>query len=94
MHHDKLYKEFVKVKEKQHTDIYGNIVMKKIRNIIIGWYRKLFNKNSDLATYRLSICRACPYKIRIYKQDLCDLCGCVLDAKVRVEDEKCYDNRW
>jgi hypothetical protein len=36
MHHDKLYKEFVKVKEKQHTDIYGNIVMKKIRNIIIG----------------------------------------------------------
>ena len=93
MHHDSLYKEFVLVKEKHRMDIYGNTVMKKIRNIIIGWYRKLFNKKPDLAIYRLNICRTCPYKIRICKQDLCNLCGCVLDAKVRVEDEQCYDNR-
>lgn len=74
--------------------LYENMIIKKISNIIIGWYRKLFNKKSELAMKRLNICKTCPYKIRICKQDICDLCGCVLDAKVRVEDEQCYDNRW
>lgn len=68
--------------------------MKKIKNIIVGWYRKIFNKNNDLAQKRLSVCKVCPYKITICKQDICNLCGCVLSAKTRVEDEQCYDNRW
>lgn len=69
-------------------------MIKKIKNIIIGWYLKIFNKHSDLATYRLNICKKCPYKIKVLKQDICDLCGCILDAKARVEEEQCYDNRW
>lgn len=65
-----------------------------IKNIIIGWYRKLFHKKQTLAEYRLFICNKCPYKKKFLNEDICDLCGCVLDAKVRVDEEICYDNRW
>lgn len=65
-----------------------------IKNIIIGWYRKLTNKNKNLAEYRLNICKKCPYRKKILNEDICDLCGCILDAKVRVENEICYDDRW
>ena len=68
--------------------------MKKVKNIIIGWYRKIFNKKSELAEKRLAICGTCSYKTKLCGQDICDLCGCVLDAKVRVEDEQCYNNKW
>ena len=43
---------------------------------------------------RLAICSTCSYKTKLCGQDICDLCGCVLDAKVRVEDEQCYNNKW
>ena len=69
-------------------------IIKKLKNIIIGWYRKFTKKKQTLAEYRLSICNKCPYKKIILSQEVCDLCGCVLDAKVRVEDEICYDERW
>lgn len=65
-----------------------------MKNIIKGWYRKIFKQYSQLARQRLNICDACPHKIKMLKQDVCDLCWCVLDAKVRVEDEKCYNNKW
>lgn len=68
--------------------------MKKLKNIIIGWYRYLFKTQSKLAKNRLMICKNCSYKVKYFNQDVCDLCGCVLKAKVEVEDEKCYDNRW
>lgn len=73
-------------------DINENTIMKKVKNIIIGWYRKIFNKKSELAEKRLAICSTCSYKTKLCGQDICDLCGCVLDAKVRVEDEQCYNN--
>lgn len=69
-------------------------MIKKLTNIIKGWYRKIFNKNQSLAEYRLNICQTCEYKDRILGQDVCGLCGCVLDAKVRVENEICYNNKW
>ena len=74
--------------------IFVKHIMKKVKNIIIGWYRKIFNKKSELAEKRLAICSTCSYKTKLCGQDICDLCGCVLDAKVRVEDEQCYNNKW
>lgn len=65
-----------------------------IKNILVGWYRKLTKRKQTLAEYRLSICKTCPYKKLFLSEDICDLCGCVLDAKVRVENEICYDGRW
>ena len=69
-------------------------MIKKIRNILIGWYRKIFNLKSNLCKYRLNICKNCPNKKKFFGHDVCDLCGCELDAKCRVEDEYCYINKW
>jgi hypothetical protein len=42
----------------------------------------------------MEICSKCEYRIKILNEDICDLCGCVLDAKCRVKEEKCYNNKW
>lgn len=66
-----------------------------IKNIIIGWFRKIFKKNNELADKRLKICKNCPHRICLTKNlEICELCGCELDAKSRVEDEICHDGRW
>lgn len=70
-------------------------MVRKIINIIKGWYYKFFEKNKKLATDRLAICALCKSKVCLeIIGDICDECGCVLDAKVRVKDEKCNLNKW
>ena len=68
--------------------------IKKIRHIIIGWLFKLFKIENDLASIRLAICNQCPNKIKTSLGDACGECGCILDAKVRVEDEHCDLDKW
>ena len=71
------------------------MVIQKIINILKGWYYRLFNKNEKLAKKRISICNKCKSKVRIELiGDICDECGCVLEAKARVQDEKCELNKW
>jgi hypothetical protein len=71
------------------------MVIQKIINILKGWYYRLFNKNEKLAKKRISICNKCKSKVRIELiGDICDECGCVLEAKARVKDEKCELNKW
>ena len=71
------------------------MVIQKLINIIKGWYFKIFNKNEKLAKKRISICNKCKSKVRIELiGDICDECGCVLEAKARVKDEKCELNKW
>ena len=69
-------------------------ILKKIRNIIIGTYRNIFNKNQDLATIRLNLCNKCNHRIKFAGQYICDQCGCILESKVRVEDEHCIIDKW
>ncbi len=69
-------------------------VFRKIRNIIIGTYRNIFNKNQDLATIRLKYCNKCEHRIMFMGQYICDQCGCILESKVRVEDEHCMIDKW
>ena len=69
-------------------------VIKKVWNIIKGWFFKLFNIETDLAQIRLAICGQCPNKIRTSLGDACGECGCILDAKTRVEDEHCDLDKW
>ena len=69
-------------------------IFKKIRNIIIGTYRNIFNKNQDMATIRLKYCNKCEHRILFMKQYICDQCGCILESKVRVEDEHCMIDKW
>lgn len=70
-------------------------MVNKLKNIIKGWYYKIFNKNEQLAKKRISICRGCTSKMHIdMVGDICAECGCVLEAKARVKDEQCELNKW
>ena len=69
-------------------------LLKKLRNIIIGTYRNVFNKNQDLAMLRLVYCNRCEHRMMFMGQYICDQCGCILESKVRVEDEHCMIDKW
>jgi hypothetical protein len=69
-------------------------ICRKIRNIIIGTYRNIFNKKQDLATQRLKYCNKCEHRMMFMGQYICDQCGCILESKVRVEDEHCVIDKW
>lgn len=69
-------------------------ILTKIYHIIIGTYRNIFNKNQDLATQRLQYCNKCEHCIMFMGQYICDQCGCILESKVRVEDEHCIIDKW
>ena len=70
-------------------------MVKKLINIIKGWYFKLFNKHEKLANNRIAVCKKCDSIWHIDTLgDICAECGCVLSAKARVKDEKCELNKW
>ena len=71
-----------------------NKILIKIWHIIIGTYRNVFNKKQDLATLRLQYCNECEHRIMFMGQYICDQCGCILESKVRVEDEHCIIDKW
>ena len=67
----------------------------KVINIIIGWYRKIFKKKSELSNKRIQICNKCSHNIRLTKNiHICDLCGCEIVAKSLVKSEKCLNDKW
>lgn len=68
--------------------------IEKIRHIIIGWLFKLLGLQDDLANRRLVLCETCDKKVKTSLGDACGECGCILDAKVRVEDEHCDLDKW
>lgn len=69
-------------------------LFKKIKHIIIGWYLKFFGLKDNLANERLTLCGTCDRKVKTSLGDACGECGCILDAKARVEDEHCDLGRW
>jgi hypothetical protein len=62
----------------------------KLFRIILAWWYWLTNRNNELAQERLKVCVTCPFRIGL----LCGECGCVLQAKARLEDEECPKGYW
>lgn len=69
-------------------------MVKKIWNIIKGTYYNITRKKQNLADKRLSICACCEHREDFKLGDICGLCGCILESKTRVDDEKCEMNKW
>ena len=69
-------------------------MVKKIRNIIVGWWRKLFSDSPVWVNQRREICNKCQHMTSLGKTKWCTLCWCEIYAKTAVEDEICYDGRW
>ena len=76
-------------------------------NIIKGHINEVLKKEQDLYLYRIEICKECPLYAKTKIGHLCDKaksvnkdgkmihgCGCRLDAKARLFDEKCILNKW
>ena len=65
------------------------------KHIAQGWANDLLKKEEELYQKRISICKQCEYCVHIESLgDIYDECGCILDAKARVKDEKCELNKW
>ena len=70
-------------------------VVNKLRNIILGTYYNLFNKQQQVAFKRRKICNSCPHKTKLGKLGyICTKCGCIIESKIRVSSEHCYLNKW
>lgn len=63
---------------------------KRIKNILVGWFRFLFRPKSEMAKARLQICLPCPYR----KGRFCGECWCELDAKAEIQEEECPKGNW
>lgn len=64
--------------------------MKKLSQILLGWWFWITNRNNKLAQYRLATCTICPAR----KGMICSNCGCVLQAKARLKEEECPLGLW
>lgn len=70
-------------------------MVRKVKNIIIGTINNIFNLKQDLSSPRIKICIKCEHcKECLFIGKICDICGCILDSKTRVESEKCKLNKW
>jgi len=68
-------------------------IFKKILSIYHGYrnrYIKRKNKFQELYDKRLTICSICPHN----KKGICELCGCVIQAKTHSLEEYCPANKW
>ena len=72
--------------------------LKHIPEILIGWFNAIFRKSlqPELVKKREEVCNTCPLRIN----NQCGVCGCFLEAKVRVDLDKpwgqggCPMNKW
>lgn len=66
----------------------------KVANILEGHLKELFNVDEELYKERFTACQKCEHNKKSVIGDICDLCGCRLDAKLRVSEEHCKLNKW
>ena len=58
------------------------------------WYN-ITRQNDKLASKRMEICNSCEHKMTIkYVGDICSICGCILENKTRLINEKCDLGKW
>lgn len=63
--------------------------------IISGQVKRITGANQELFDERHKICLECPnHKIQAGYGEYCKLCGCQLEAKLRVKREICPANKW
>lgn len=60
--------------------------------IVKSIYYRLTKQHRN--TTRLNICNSCGHKEHIKLGNICDLCGCFIDNKTRIDEEKCELNKW
>ena len=67
----------------------------RAKNVIQGWWNFILDIISDIRykkefDERMEICKQCEHNTF----GICGLCGCVLKAKTKAEDECCDAGKW
>ena len=65
-----------------------------VKQIITGHLNELTGDNQELHDTRYKICEGCPKLKSKRIGKLCGVCGCRLQAKLRVEREVCPLDKW
>ena len=69
-------------------------IFHKLKNILIGTYRNIFNKKPEFAKQRIEICDKCEFEKGKGRTRYCSKCLCIIESKASVEDEFCWENKW
>lgn len=72
--------------------LYG--ILTKPLTILKSIYFNIKHKNTDISNFRLFICNRCEHKLPTKFGTICDRCGCILNNKTRVAEEKCDLGKW
>lgn len=71
------------------------VIILKLWNILIGNLKNIFHIYPDYARQRYPICMSCNQKLYIPLVGfICKKCGCIINSKITVKDEKCKLNKW
>jgi len=65
-------------------------IIKKVTQILSGYFLLFTGKRTDKSEYRKSICLTCDKR----KYLICGECGCFISAKVLIEEEECPIGKW
>lgn len=69
-------------------------IIKKIPAIVKGNIKNALHMESELSKERMMLCDNCEKERRIVLFKVCSVCGCVLKAKTKVDDEQCPLGKW
>lgn len=74
---------------------FRHIFSSELLHIIKGNYNRLLHKKQSLFSSRYAICSKCSNR-ETYPPigEMCGICGCPLQSKLRVKDETCALNKW
>ena len=62
--------------------------MNKLQQIFKGFIFYVFSKNQKMYDNKYRFCKVCTHRGKYFKEiDKCNLCGCVLQAKLRTDSE-------
>jgi hypothetical protein len=63
--------------------------------ILLGTYRNIFQVRTGFEDKRWEVCCACEHcKANDILGTYCDVCGCILKSKIKVDNAKCSLNKW
>lgn len=72
-----------------------HIFSAELLHILKGNYNRVFKKEQWLFDTRYRICSSCENRESVKPiGEICGICGCPLQSKLRVKDEKCDLNKW
>ena len=70
-------------------------IFKWIKMVCQGWFRRIFNIQTEESKRRLAIRMSCVDKLELIKGEyICSRCGCPIKSATLADDKKCDKGLW